>query len=538
MQRVASVIVVVLAAGVALVLGGAGDEGAKGKQYKVVFDNAFGLVEGGEVKIGGVRAGKLSGFALTEDEPVKVAVTIDLDEEGFDPLREDARCDVRQQSLIGEYFVDCQPGKGKPLPDGGTVPVEQTSSTIPPDLINNVMRRPYRERFRLILSELGVGLTGRPDDLNEVIRRAHPALRETTQTLKILAEQNRVISEFIKDADTVSAAVEPRKLDVARWAKEASETANVQASRSEKIGEQWQKLPRFLAELEPTAAQLEATASKQIPLLRRLRTAGPDLERFLAELGPFSESSRGSFAALAKSAKTGREAIGASREEIEELRQLSYDAPRLGKPLRQFLQTIDDRSRSMENDPSAEARAPAAPDKAAYKKGQGYTGMEALLNYFYWQTLGINAFDQVGHVLRIALLAGGDCAPYSSDPDEDLIKKCNSWLGPNQPGITTDDPTDDGKEEAEKKEAAARERDRRGLPRLPGQPEAKKPKPGERDLSKPQIVIPPEIRELIEELPKLPSEALPTLPDGTPLPDALGTDEATAEQLLDYLLAP
>ena len=45
---------------------------------------------------------------------------------------------MRQQSLIGEYFLDCQIGRAKKqLPDGGTVPVEQTSSTIPLDLINN-----------------------------------------------------------------------------------------------------------------------------------------------------------------------------------------------------------------------------------------------------------------------------------------------------------------------------------------------------------------------------------------------------------------
>ena len=43
------------------------------------------------------------------------------------------------------------------------------------------MRRPYRERFRLIITELGTGLAGRPDDLQEVLRRAHPGLRETSQ---------------------------------------------------------------------------------------------------------------------------------------------------------------------------------------------------------------------------------------------------------------------------------------------------------------------------------------------------------------------
>src|SRR3712207_5703550 len=183
--------------------------------------------------------------ALPISEPYRVIVETRITKPGFDSLREDAKCDVRQQSLIGEYFVDCDLGESrKELPDGGRVPVTRTSSTIPPDLIQNVMRRPYRERFRLIISELGAGLAGRPRELNEVIRRAHPALRETTQTLAILRRQNRIISNFIRDADQVSLNVEPVKEQLAKWARESSETAGIQASRREELGRYWNRPDR------------------------------------------------------------------------------------------------------------------------------------------------------------------------------------------------------------------------------------------------------------------------------------------------------
>ncbi|HET9011317.1 MAG TPA: MlaD family protein, partial [Gemmatimonadaceae bacterium] len=250
-------------AGAAVMLGAEDRRSASGKHYKVIFDNAFGLTEGGEVKIGGVTAGKIDGFELTKQDPIKVEVGIHVSQEGFDALRTDASCAVRQQSLIGEYFVDCQLGRAaRELPDGGTVPVTRTASTIPLDLVNNVMRRPYRERFRIILTELGVGLAGRPGELNEVIRRAHPGLRETTQTLKILADQNRVIRDFIENADHTSRVVHPRRAELSRWAKESSETASVQASRRDDIARQWNRLPVFLSELRPTMTRLEATASE------------------------------------------------------------------------------------------------------------------------------------------------------------------------------------------------------------------------------------------------------------------------------------
>jgi virulence factor Mce-like protein len=531
--RVAAAVAVVAAAAAAFLFTGAADDGG-GKRYKAVFDNAFGLVDGGEVKIGGVSAGKTTGFSLTGTEPERVAVEFRVEKPGFASLREDARCEVRQQSLIGEYFIDCQPGRSKrPLPRN-TVPVEQTSSTVPMDLIQNVMRKPYRERFRIIIGELGAGLAGRPDDLNEVVRRAHPALRETSQTLKILADQNRVIADFIRNADRVSAAVEPRKRDLSRWAKEASETAGVQASRARELGAQWNRLPRFLGELRPTLAGLQRTASRQIPTLRRMQAAAPDLEAFLTELGPFADASRDSVRALGRSTKAGRAALTESKEEIAQLRQLSADAPRLGRPLRQFLQSIDDRDRSIENDPLAAKTAPPAPDKTANAEGKGFTGMEALANYFYWQTLGINAFDEISHMLRIVLIQN-KCSPYASQPKEDVIRDCRSWLGPYQPGVTSEDPTGGPKATGREREPERRrdggggggggEPERRGA----GEPEAP-PLPGQPDLSKPQITLPPQIQELLDKLQQQPSPQLPELPRGA--------EDVAPDQLLNYLLAP
>jgi hypothetical protein len=188
-------------------------------------------------------------------------------------------------------------------------------------------------------------------------------------------------------------------------------------------------------------SRLQQAADEQIPLLRRLRTAAPRLEGFLAALGPFSQASRGSFRALGDAAVTGRKALVASRDEVEELRLIARDAPGVGRPLRQLLQSIDDRSRSIEADPLAAQTSPPAPDKTAYKDGQGFTGMEALWNYFYWQALGTNAFDEVSKVLRIVAIQS-PCAPYNPKPTEAQIRNCASWLGPNQPGVNVPDSTD------------------------------------------------------------------------------------------------
>ena len=78
------------------------------------------------------------------------------------------------------------------------------------DLINNIMREPYRERFSIILNELGVGLAGRGEDLDAVIRRANPALKEVDDVLKILARQNEQLEQLAVDSDTIMAPARPR----------------------------------------------------------------------------------------------------------------------------------------------------------------------------------------------------------------------------------------------------------------------------------------------------------------------------------------
>jgi ABC-type transporter Mla subunit MlaD len=463
-----------------------------------------------------------------------VIVTAAITEPGFEGLHRDAQCDVRQQSLIGEYFVDCDLGSrdAPELPEGGRIPVSQTSSTIPPDLINTVMRRPYRERFRLIISELGAGLAGRPEDLNEVIRRAHPALRETTETLAVLRRHNTLIRDFIGAADKVSAAVEPVKEDVAKWAEEAADTTAIQASRSERLGRYWNRLPEFLEELEPTMAELSLTAERQVPTLRKLGQAAPELERFLRSAVPFARESRESIDDLGEAADAGFSAVREAREEVAELAELSGEAPRLAKPLRQFLQTIDDRARSTDNDPLAAGLAPPAPDKTAFKEGRGFTGMESFWNYIYWQTLGINAFDEFGHLLRIVAFTGGPCSPYAANPSKDQVDECASWLGPTQPGVLGQpDPTEraegSGLSVARREQAAADPNG--GGHRGAGEPRATEPLPGQRDISRPQVTLPEDVRELLDRLGRQRPGVEAPAPGG-------GAQPQVPTELLDYLL--
>ena len=515
--------------------------------YKIVFDNAFGLVDGGDFRVGGVKAGQTTEFEATKDTPPKAEVTAEITQPGLGNFRKDATCAIKPQSLIGEYFVDCQPGtSGEKLEEGGRVPVSRTTSTIPLDLVNNVLRRPYRERLRLIINELGTGLAGRPKDLQQVLGRAHPGLRETSQVLQILGRQNRVIENFITDADTVVSELEARKQDVSRFIEEAGNTAEVSATRREELRQTFRKLPGFLDELEPTMARLGDLADEQIPLLADVERASPDLNRFLGRLGPFAEASRPAIRSLGEASEVGTRAFRKGSNEIRELRTLAADAPGAAKPLRQFLESLDDRRRAVDNDPRGKVGGP--PENDVSNKGRpnngGFTGLESLWNFFYWSGMSLNGFDNVSHFLRVGVTLN-KCSPFEnrtllSNPElKQKFEDCNQWLGPNQPGVTTPDFTRGAQAASLRGRTAPKAAKKVGERRGPGQPDAG-PLPGQKDVSKPQVALPPAVQKLIDDLPNVPrrtTDKVDELLKGA-APKGRGGAPPDANQLLDYLLAP
>jgi ABC-type transporter Mla subunit MlaD len=519
-----------------------------GKRYTVELDNAFGIVEGADLKIAGVRAGKITGMRV-EPESHRALIDFTVTKEGFGDLRADVFCESRPQSLIGEYFVDCNPGtQREKLAEGTTIPVEQTASTIPVDLINNIMRKPYRERLGIIVNELGSGVAGRASDLNQAIRRASPALRETDRVLLKLADQNQVLKQLVTDADTVIGDLSGNRRDVARFVTETKETAAASAERRTDIAGSLNRLPTFLRELRPTMAQLGATADAQAPSLRNLNASAGQLTRFLENLEPFAKSSQVNMRSLAEASRRGRPAVQAAQPMVAELSAATKNAPELAGNLAIVLEHLDDRKNAVEKDP----RSPG---------GQGYTGFEAILTWLFDNTMAINTFDQNGYMLKVNLFHS-ECSEYQNleslkkhmKEDPGFFGRCAAVLGPNLPGITQPDPSYTGAQHQEEHVPHAAKKRSAGTGTRGAGGEGDGAGAGERRRGGDDPRDTPAAREMIKrleetlgiDLPDTPLGPAPALPGGVapstevPVPGtgAGGVSDAQANQLLDFLFGP
>jgi phospholipid/cholesterol/gamma-HCH transport system substrate-binding protein len=434
MRRIALSVFLLLAGGAFFLFAGGASEGPKKPRYWVELDNAFGLIKGGDLKVAGVRAGKVVDLKL-DKKTNHALVQVQVNDTGFGSLRSDVFCESRPQSLIGEYFVDCLPGTAnQSLKEGTTIPISHTGSTVAPDLVNDIMRKPYRERLRIILSELGAGVAGNAQNLNDAIRRANPALRETDKVLKILGRQSKVLGELAENSDAVVTDLANNRVDVQRWVEEAKDTSVASAERRDDIAAGFRRLPGFLEQLKPTMAALGDLADEQTPALRDLNASAEQLNTFFKQLTPFSEASRPAFKKLGSAARAGDDAVKKARETVTILRQFTTGAPELAKNLAIILEHLDSTDFIPQKDPRSKTIPP----------GRGYTGLEALLSYVYDQVLSVNVYDAHVHILKVSLIPGSPCAPYTdaeqAKADKALVDQCSSTLGPNQPGINYPDP--------------------------------------------------------------------------------------------------
>jgi ABC-type transporter Mla subunit MlaD len=325
----------------------------------------------------------------------KAAVTLNITDSSFAPFHQNAHCTIRPQSLIGEKYVECQPGTNSSaelhqIPDGQPgegqyfLPLANTSAPVDIDLINNIMRLPYRARFSIILSELGAGFAGRGEDLNALILRADPALRETSHVLKQLAAENVTLGKLAEQSDRALAPLARERRHLSGFITHANEVGEATAAQRANIERGIQKLPEFLRQLTPYMTALGNFASAATPTLTDLNAAAPSLARMTEALGPFSNSATTSLVSLGKATDVGGPVLQKARPVVKDLKAFAKTAVPVSKNLDALSASLD-------------------------KTG----GLEQLMNYIFFQMTAINGFDEISHYLRASLLVNV-CSAYAT----------------------------------------------------------------------------------------------------------------------------
>lgn len=379
MKRLLGILALIAAIAGAFSMLGA-DEQPDGYRVRAVFDNASAAIAGEDVKIAGAVVGAIESLDVSPD--YKAEIVLKIDEPAFNQFYNDASCTVRIQSLIGEKFIECDPGdlKSGALPESREhrgqdyLSIKHTSSPVDLDMLANTMRLPVRERFRLILNELGIGLSGRSEEINSVLRRANPALEELNKILAILARQNKELAALAKDGDAVMQQYADQRKHLSSTFDKAGKLQAGMLERRAALEASLEKFPRFLDELEPTMRQLKDFARESEPVVADLNTAADDISIFFTGLGDFLDEAGPALISFSDATEELRKSIPAVTPLIKDFRSFASEGrPAVGN-LDQLLGSFDEAA-----------------------------GIENFMTTIFNVGGALNSFDDWGHVARASL---------------------------------------------------------------------------------------------------------------------------------------
>jgi phospholipid/cholesterol/gamma-HCH transport system substrate-binding protein len=524
MRRVGLIALGLLFAVLVITLPAIGSDGRSGSyEVRGIFDNGSFVVNGEQVRVAGANVGTVKSVDVTGNDeiasleggphpvPGKAVVVMEITDSGFKDFRTDASCLIRPQSLIGEKYVDCTPTQprapdtpappplaqiedGEPGEGQYLLPLENNGKTVDIDLIQNIQRLPYRDRFRLILNDLGAGLAGRGEDLGDVIDRANPALRQTDRVLNILAQQSRQLASLASDGDTVLEPLARNRQHVTGFFRNAAIAGQATAERSEDLEESIRKFPATLREVRLTMTKLRGFAEQGVPLFTDLNRAAPGLSKATVNLPRFARLTIPALQTLGDAADSAGPKLVASDGLLTDLAATANTSVPVGINFGSLLDTFE-------------------------RTG----GFQNLMNFIYNTTGSLNGFDEIGHYQRSNLQLS-TCVEIVATP----AAGCEAFWQPSQ--------TTSSKKKRKKKSRKAVRKARAKLRSASPLPPIDVP-----DLSQLLPQPAPDQGESPDEpTPEPGSGTTTTTPDGETGKDATTTTQATsmrsAAMFLNFLL--
>jgi hypothetical protein len=273
-----------------------------------------------------------------------------------------------------------QPGAGQYL-----LPLGSNSTSVDPDLINDINKLPYAQRFRLIFNELGAGLAGRGADIEAAVKRANPALRDIDRLLGILDGQRDQLTQLAADSEQILEPLSRERASVAGFFTNSGAAAQASSERGADLEASLRKFPAFLREFRTTMGSLQGFSDAATPTFAALGKAAPSFTEATRLLGPFSAAST----VALKSLGVNGELSGPTFRKVDPLVIKARDLAQTGA-------------------------GPTTKLAEFFESTKETRGFDGLVDLIYDTTAANNGFDEFGHYTRL-LTTLTNCLEYETE---------------------------------------------------------------------------------------------------------------------------
>jgi phospholipid/cholesterol/gamma-HCH transport system substrate-binding protein len=253
------------------------------------FSDAQAVVpgQGQTVRVAGVEVGKIravqprGGVALVKTE---------IDDKYWKKLdiRSDATGLLRPRTGLKDMFIELDPGgRGTPIGNGGTIPVENTAPDVDPDEVLSAFDTDTRAYLQLLINGAGKGLKNRGNYLNRVYKALGPTQRDLNRVTSAVAERRVALKELIHRYGDLTNTLADKDREIKRLVTASDAVFRAFASQNQNISLAVSKLPGTLRQTETTLAKANSYARVLRPTLNSLRPAFRQLDPTNHQIIPF-----------------------------------------------------------------------------------------------------------------------------------------------------------------------------------------------------------------------------------------------------------
>ncbi|MEY2478641.1 MAG: phospholipid/cholesterol/gamma-HCH transport system substrate-binding protein [Actinomycetota bacterium] len=237
---------------------------------KAAFTDATGLVKGDEVRLAGVRIGKVGGLKVDRG---KALVSMKIDDRHRVPRG--SSFELRWKNLLGQRFVDIVPPPGATpdgpaLAKGASVPTRLTGEAADlSTLLNNtqpILARLDSASLNRVMATYAAALQGREEKLNGSIDNAAALVATLSQRADVIGQ---TVTDFAALLDGIAA----HDTQVRQLLDSLGSTSTVLSAKADQLGAAAGKAGQFTSALHRILAANGTTIDESLDLTKQLTEA-------------------------------------------------------------------------------------------------------------------------------------------------------------------------------------------------------------------------------------------------------------------------
>ncbi|MGH3346903.1 MAG: MCE family protein [Nocardioides sp.] len=221
-----------------------------GDVYHAAFSEAGGLKANDEVRIAGVRVGKVEAVELAGDH-VRVTFRVDQGAE----FGQETLAAIKVKTILGAMFLALQPAGDGQMDEGTEIPVERTSS--PYDVVEAFTGLAETSE-QIDTDQLAESLTTLADLSRNTPDEFQAALQGVSALSANVAAKNEQIGELLQNLDKVSTVLDERDEDIIALMEDADVLFRALVQRREAIHTLLVSTSRLSTELTALVRQSRA----------------------------------------------------------------------------------------------------------------------------------------------------------------------------------------------------------------------------------------------------------------------------------------